>query len=69
MRSCYNYTMSSKIYYVSNNSKKCVKCVRSNSNSNLTIFLALIKQIYKEQMRLKKEVRNTHAKLSQLKNN
>ena len=67
MRSCYNCTMSSKIYCVNNNFKKCVKCVRSNCNYNLTIFFASIKRIYKEQMRLKKEVRNARTKLSRLK--
>ncbi len=48
MRSCYNCTMFSKIYCVSNNFKKCVECVRSNCNYNLTISLVSIKQIYKE---------------------
>jgi len=62
-----NCTISSKIYYIDNNSKKCIKCVQSNRNCDLTIFSILIKQIYKEQMQLKKEVRNTHAKLSRLK--
>jgi len=41
--------------------------VQFNCNYNLTISFILIKQIYKEQMRLKKEVRNAHTKLSQLK--
>jgi len=41
--------------------------MRSNCNCDLTISSILIKQIYKEQMRLKKEVRNTRAKLSRLK--
>ncbi len=67
MRSCYNCTMSSKIYCVSNDSKKCVKCVRFNCDYDLTISLVLIKRIYKKRMRLKKEVRDAHAKLSQLK--
>ncbi len=67
MRSCYNCTISSKIYYINNNSKKCVKCVQSNCNYNLTIFSILIKRIYKERMRLKKEVRNTYTKLNRLK--
>ncbi len=64
MRFCYNYTMSSKTCCVNNNFKKCIKYMRSNCNYNLTIFFALIKQIYKEQIRLKKEVRNTYTKLS-----
>ncbi len=64
MRSCCNYTMSSKIYCINNNSKKYIKCVRSSCNYNLTIFFTLIKRIYREQMCLKKEVRNTRAKLS-----
>jgi len=67
MRSCCNYTMSSKIYCVNNNSKKCVKCVRSNRNCDLTISFASIKRIHEERMRLKKEVRNARAKLSRLK--
>ncbi len=50
MRSYCNCTMSSKIYYINNNSKKCVKYMRFNCNYNLTIFSILIKQIYKEQM-------------------
>ncbi len=66
MRSCCNYTMSSKIYCVNNNFEKCVKCVRFNRDYDFTIFLASIKKIYEKQMRLKKEVRNAHAKLSRL---
>ncbi len=67
MRSCCNYTMSSKTCRISNNSKKCVKCVRSNCDYNLTIFSTLIKRIYEERMRLKKEVGDAYTKLSQLK--
>ncbi len=40
--------------------------MRSNCNCNLAIFSTLIKQIYKKQIYLKKEVRNARAKLSQL---
>ncbi len=64
---CRNYTMSNKIYCVNNNFKKCIKYIQSNCNYNLTIFSILIKQIYKEQMCLKKEVRNIYTKLSRLK--
>ncbi len=64
MRSCRNCTMSSKAYCVNNNFKKCVKCVRSNRNCDLTIFSTSIKRIYEERMRLKKEVRNARTKLS-----
>ncbi len=64
MRFCCNCIISSKIYYINNNFKKCVKYMRSNCNYNLTIFSILIKQIYKEQMYLKKEVRNAYTKLS-----
>ena len=67
MRSCCNYTMSSKIYCVNNNSKKYVKCVRFNRDYDLIIFSISIKQIYKERIRLKKEVRDTRTKLSRLK--
>ncbi len=67
MRSCRNCTMSSKIYCVNNNFKKCIKCVRSNCDYNLTISFASIKRIYEERMRLKKEVRDAHAKLNRLK--
>ncbi len=67
MRSCRNYTMSSKIYCVNDDSKKCVKCVRSNRDYNLAISFASIKRIHKERIRLKKEVRNARTKLSQLK--
>ena len=66
MRFCRNCTMFSKIYYISNNFKKCVKYIKSYCNYNLTISLILIKQIYKEQIRLKKKVRNAHTKLSRL---
>ncbi len=66
MRSCRNCTMSSKIYCVSNDFKKCMKCVRSNRDCDLAIFSTLIKRIYEEQMRLKKEVRNARTKLSRL---
>ncbi len=37
-----------------------------NCNCNLTIFFVLIKQIYRKQIYLKKEVRNAHTKLSRL---
>jgi len=58
--------MFNKIYCISNNFKKCIKCVQSSCNYNLTIFSILIKRIYREQIYLKKEVRNIHTKLSRL---
>ncbi len=64
---CRNCTISSKTCCINNNFKKCIKCVQSNRNYNLTISSILIKQIYKEQIRLKKEVRNVYTKLSRLK--
>ncbi len=64
MRSCCNCTMSSKIYCINNNFKKCIKYMRSNCNYNLTIFFILIKCIYKHRIRLKKKVRNIYTKLS-----
>jgi len=67
IRSCCNCIISNKTCCISNNFKKCVKCVQFNCNYNLTISLILIKQIYKEQIRLKKEVRNARTKLSRLK--
>ncbi len=67
MRSCRNCTISSKIYCVNNNFKKCVKCVRFNRDCNLTISFTLIKKIYKKRMRLKKEVCDARTKLSRLK--
>jgi len=66
MRFCCNCTISNKIYCINNNFEKCVKCVQSSCNHNLTIFFISTKQIYKEQIYLKKEVRNTHTKLSRL---
>ncbi len=41
--------------------------MQSNCNCNLTISSASIKQIYKKQIYLKKEIRDTRAKLSRLK--
>ncbi len=67
MRPYCNCTMSSKIYCVNNSFKKYVKCVQSSYNCNLTISFASIKRIHREQMRLKKEVRDARAKLSRLK--
>ncbi len=67
MRSCRNCAMSSKVYCMSDNSKKCVKCVRSNRNCDLAILSISIKQIYKKRLRLKKEMREARAKLSRLK--
>ncbi len=64
MRSCCNYTISSKIYCINNSFKKYIKYMQSNCNYNLTIFSILIKQIYREQIYLKKEVRNMCTKLS-----
>ncbi len=61
MRPCCNCAISSKIYCVNNDFKKCVKCVRFSRNYNLAIFSTSIKRIYKEQMRLKKEVCDAHA--------
>ena len=67
MRSCRNCAMSSKIYCVSDNFKKCVECVRSNRDYNLAISSTSIKRIHEKRMRLKKEVREARAKLSRLK--
>jgi len=67
MRPCRNCAMSNRIYCVSNNFKKCVKCVRFSRDYDLAIFFASIKRIYEKRMRLKKEVREAHAKLSRLK--
>jgi len=67
MRSCRNCAMSNKAYYISNNFKKCIECVRLSRNHNLTILSISIKQNYREQLRLKKEVREAYAKLSRLK--
>ncbi len=64
---CRNCTISNQIYCINNNSKKYIKYMRFNCNCNLIIFSTLIKQIYKEQIQLKKEVRNTYTKLSRLK--
>jgi len=64
IRSCRNCAMSNKIYYVNNNFKKYIKCVRFSRNYNLAIFSTLIKQIYEERMRLKKKMREAHTKLS-----
>ena len=66
MRFCRNCTMSSKTCCVNNDFEKCVKCVRYSRDYNLAISFTLIKRIYKERMRLKKEVRDAHAKLSRL---
>jgi hypothetical protein len=67
MRSYCNCAMFSKIYCVNNNFKKCIKCVQLSRNYNLAISLTLIKRIYKERLRLKKEMRKARIKLSCLK--
>jgi hypothetical protein len=67
MRPCRNCATSSKACCVSNDSKKCVKCVRSSRGCDLAISPTSIKRIHGEQMRLKKEVREARAKLSRLK--
>ncbi len=67
MRSCRNCAISNKVYCVSNNSIKCVKCVRLNRNYDLAILSTSIKRIHKKQLRLKKEMRKAHIKLSRLK--
>ncbi len=67
MRSCRNCAMSNKVYCVSDNSKKCIKCVRLSHNCDLAILSILIKRIYEERLRLKKEVRKARTKLSRLK--
>ncbi len=67
MRSCRNCAMFNKTYCVNNNFKKCVKCVRLNRNYDLAILSTLIKRIYEKRLRLKKEIREVHAKLSRLK--
>ncbi len=66
MRFCYNCTISNKVCCINNNSKKYIKYIQFNCNYNLTISFILIKQIYKEQIRLKK-VYNIYTKLSRLK--
>ncbi len=67
MHSCRNCAMSNKFFCVNNNFKKCVKYMRLSRNYNLTILSILIKQIYKERLCLKKEVRKARTKLSCLK--
>ncbi len=67
MRFCRNCAMSSKVYCVNDNFKKCIKCVRLNRNYNLAILSISIKRIYEKRLRLKKEMREACAKLSRLK--
>ncbi len=67
IRSYRNCAMSNKVYCVNNNSKMCVKCVRSNRNYNLAISSTSIKRIHEKRLRLKKEMREARAKLSRLK--
>jgi len=66
MRPCRNCAMSSKVYCVNNNFKKCVKCVRLNRNCDLTILSTSIKRIYEKRLRLKKKMCEACAKLSRL---
>jgi hypothetical protein len=67
IRSCRNYAISNKTYYINDNFKKCIECMQSNCNCNLTILFTSIKRIYKKRLRLKKEVRKMRIKLSYLK--
>ncbi len=67
MRSCRNCATSSKIYCVSNDFEKCVKCVQFSRDCDLAISSTSIKRIYEKRMRLKKEVREARTKLSRLK--
>jgi len=67
MRSCRNCAMSNKVYCVSDNFKKCVKCVRLNRDYDLAISFTSIKRIHEKQLRLKKKMREAHTKLSRLK--
>jgi len=66
IRSCRNCAIFSKTYCVSDNFKKCVKCVRLSRDYNLTILFASIKRIYEKRLRLRKEMREAHFKLSRL---
>jgi hypothetical protein len=67
MCSCRNCAISSKVYCVNDDFKKCVKCVRSNRNYDLTILSISIKRIHEKRLRLEKKMRETHTKLSRLK--
>jgi len=67
MRPCRNCATSSKACCVNNDFEKCVECVRSNRGCDLAISSTSIKRIHEKRMRLKKEVREARAKLSQLK--
>jgi len=67
MRSCRNCAMSSKVYCVNDDFKKCVKCVRLNRDCDLAISSISIKRIYEKRLRLKKEMREARAKLCRLK--
>ncbi len=67
MRPCRNCASSSKVYCVNDDFKKCVKCVRSSRDCDLTISSTSIKRIHGKRMRLKKEVREARVKLSRLK--
>ena len=55
MRSYCNCAMSSKVYCVSDNFEKCVKCVRLNRDYDLAIPSISIKRIHEKQLHLKKK--------------
>jgi len=67
IRPCRNCATSNKVYCVNNDFEKCVECVQSSRDCDLTISSTSIKRIYEERMRLKKEVREARTKLSRLK--
>ncbi len=67
MRFYSNCAISTKIYCINDNFKKYIKCVQLSCNYNLTVLSTSIKQIYKKQLRLKKEIRKAYAKLNCLK--
>jgi len=59
-----HHASTSKTCCVGDNFKKCMKCVRSSRDCDLAISFASIKRIHEKRMRLKKKVREAHAKLS-----
>lgn len=63
-RSCVSFD---KACYIKNESKKCVKYVKSNHEYNLTISSISIKKNHDKRLRLKREMREAYIKLDRLK--
>ena len=66
MRPCKRCVAASRRCQLGEVSKKCLECVRAGRSCNLSISAKKLSRLYRERLRLRREVRETQAKLMRL---